>query len=191
MGKLFKTPKHMLLYNGLPSIIATTSIMKEKGKVKCLVGDQYSEIPFVENQRVRKTNNSVETVLQTSLHVSTFIIDCDVIPLKLDEPTTNTVYLFKNTTGINQYSNFKLDSDGYVIDCNEKGEEFEWCGAGVYYFADQTSFYDSAYKSKSMAEIIKHQTDFANLHNRPYFRFKGNTTSKIFRFGTLQDILCS
>lgn len=191
MGKLFKKPKHLLLYKGLPAIIASTTIMKGfGGKVKCLVGENYFDIPFVDNQRVTPTNNTVDTLRQTSMHVNTFVVDCDVIPLKLNTPKGNTVYLFKNTSGINQYSNFKLDSDGYVIECNEKGEEFEWCGAGVYYFSDQNDF-KTSFKSKSLSDVIKHQTEDAKTFNLPYMRFKGDTTSKIFRFGTLTDILCS
>jgi len=191
MGRLFKTPKHLLLYRGLPAIIASTTIMKGfGGKVKCLVGENYLDIPFVENVRVKPSDSPMETLRQFAVPSRFFVVDCDVIPLKLNEPKGNTIYLFKNTSGINQYSNFKLDDEGYVIDCNEKGEEFEWCGSGVYYFCDQDNF-SSSFKSKSLAEVINHEINAAKEYNQPHKRFKGDTTSKIFRFGTLTDIICS
>src|SRR6187551_3251720 len=96
MGKLFKTPKHLLLYRGLPAIIATTTIMKGfGGKVKCLVGEQYLDVPFVENIRVKPCDSQAETLRQVDVPSRCFIVDCDVIPLKLNQPRGNTVYLFK------------------------------------------------------------------------------------------------
>lgn len=182
MGRLFKTPKHLLLYKGVPAITLSTTFMKEFGTVKVLLGN-YPEVPYVDNIKVTPTDNPVDTIKQFMLKDNFFIVDCDIIPFGLNPPQGNTVYLFKNENQLTHYSNFKVEN-GLVVDCNEKGEVFDWAGAGIYFFRMNDDFYQYSVGAKSVSEIIRRMVrDGKKVH--------ADTTSKIFRFGTLEDILCN
>lgn len=180
MGKLFRTPKHQLLYHGAPAIDLSIANMNRFGKVKVLLGEQYEDVQFCDNVRVRPTENVIDTLKQIQLKDHFFIVDCDVIPLNLNPPKGTTAYLFKNKNQLSQHSNFDI-KDGLVSECNEKGKILPYAGAGVYYFNLNDDFYNYAIGAKTVAEI------FANMvrNNKPV---SADTTSNIFRFGTIQDI---
>ncbi len=180
MGKYFTTPKHLLLYKGTPAINYTVSQMKEFGSVKVLIGEHYKEVDWVENVIVKPTSNVIDTIKQASLKDKIFIVDCDVVPLFLNPPKGNTVYLFKNEKNLTHYSNYKVEN-GLVTECNEKGEVFEWAGAGVYYFEMNDDFYNHSVGATSLSEIFSRMVKAGK-------KVHADTTSKIFRFGTIKDI---
>ena len=182
MGKLFKTPKHLLLYKGISAITFSTTFMKDFGTVKVLIGN-YPDVPHVDNIKVTPTDNPVDTIKQFMLKDNFFIVDCDIIPFGLNKPQGNTVYLFRNENQLTHYSNFKVEN-GLVVDCNEKGKVFEWAGTGIYFFRMNDDFYQYSVGAKSVSEIIRRMVKAGKKVN-------ADTTSKIFRFGTLEDILCN
>lgn len=170
MGKMFKTPKHLLLHNGRPAIERTKELMA-----------QFGEVIICDHENTPPDTGIVDMLLQMDLPDNFFVVDCDVIPYKLNPPDGNTVYLFENTDKLDCYSNFKL-FHGKVLDCNEKQEVFDWAGAGVYFFRSASEFKESSYNCNTLAQVM------AKMLKRE-LSVKGDTTSEIFRFGSLQTIL--
>lgn len=174
LGQLFKTPKQNLLYQGRPAIERTKEYMSQFGEVAVVKLDH-------------ETANQVETIVNwiltedNILKGSFWVVDCDVVPVKLNKPKINTVYVFRPQSEVNQYSNFSVNEDSYVEECNEKGKRFDYCGAGIYFFLSPMEFLDNSYGKQSCAEVI------AAMIERGHY-FKADTTSEIFRFGTLHDI---
>ena len=168
MGRLFKTPKHNLLYKGRTALEQTIEYMSQFGEVKVMT-----------HENSPPDTGIVDMLLQMDLPDQFFVVDCDVIPIRItkygnDRPV---VYCFENKAGLGCYSNFDVDEKtGIVNQCNEKGEVFKWAGGGVYYFSnpDQVKKFPEC---KSLAEIMSKQRTLAD------------TTSEIFRFGSLQTIL--
>ncbi len=191
MGGLFKTPKHLLLYKGRPAIESTVEYMRQFGKVVILANfsryyDYLEKLFPGEVFPVSDTDNVVETIMQGASHIRSckhglYIVDCDIVPEKLNKPIGNTVYLFRNEDRINHYSNYKV-VDGMVIKCNEKGNLFDYAGAGVYHFSMIENFFDWRGHRESICAVMQEMihTGKRELH--------GDTTSEIFRLGTLPDI---
>jgi len=191
MGQLFKTPKHLLLYKGVPAIQRTISYLKLKfsdSNITILANRSYIDElePYskeVDLIKVGTTNSHVETLLQYTLLASGDImfIDCDIIPMNINTPFCNTVYGFNNKSGSKQYSNYTVNGDS-IIDCNEKDETSKYAGAGIYYFDDIEAFNISASGETSISRVIKKM-----ILTGIYFKFDIDNT--IFRFGTLNDIV--
>lgn len=181
MGKLFKTPKYNLLYKGRPALEQTGEYMSQFGEVKVMT-----------HENSPPDTGIVDMLLQMDLPDQFFVVDCDVIPIKLNKPEGTTVYCFENKLGLDCYSNFLPDENGFVFDCNEKEKTYKWAGAGVYYFESASEFkayakymnYDkeAIVHCKSLAEVIQ-------MLSINQIKVKADTTSKIFRFGSLQTIL--
>lgn len=179
LGELFKTPKHLLLYKGMPAVMASIEYMAKRfgGEIRVLVGWHIEWRPpdNVKGFLVCPTKSQVETLNLSKISGPVMFIDCDIVPLEINEPKGNTVYLFENKEWMKQYSNYKVE-DGKVIDCNEKGEFYPYAGAGIYYFENAADFYSNSEGCTSISQVVKK------------LPFKADTTSKIFRFGTLNDI---
>lgn len=172
MGRLFKTPKYNLLYKGRPALEQTIEYMSQFGEVKVMT-----------HENSPPDTGIVDMLLQMDLPDKFFVVDCDVIPIRLNPPQGTTVYCFENKAGLSCYSNFKVHpGDGEVFECNEKGEVFEFAGAGVYYFNDAKQFKTLATDCKSLAQVMAKILEYN-------FIVKADTTSEIFRFGSLQTIL--
>lgn len=182
MGSLFKTPKHLLLYEGKPAIVRTVDYMSQFGEVRVLANDirYYDDLKAILGDivvPVKATDNVIDTISQISIKGPLWIVDCDVVPVSLNIPLHSTVYCFKNPFGVNQYSNYMVDVDNNVIDCNEKGYKYDYSGAGIYYFSSPEQFTDNAFGCKSVSEVVRKAGDF-----------KADVTSTIFRLGSLPDI---
>ncbi len=178
MGQLFKTPKHLLLYRGKPALYAAIDYFKQifiGAEIIIMAGKQYStdiNFPLIE---LPETKSIVHALLLHPVTGPVMFVDCDIIPIELNKPIGNMVYLFKNEDWMKQYSNY-LVVDGKVVDCNEKGKFYHYAGAGIYYFENAQDFYDNAEGCTSISQVVKK------------LPFNADTTSKIFRFGTLNDI---
>lgn len=181
MSALFKTPKHLLLYQGKPAILRTVEYMEQFGEVRVLANEYryYEELKKLLGDIVIPvvgTDNVIDTINQMDYKGPLWIVDCDVVPLSLNIPIDNTVYCFKNPLGLNQYSNFLLDVDNNVLDCNEKGYKYDYSGAGIYYFASPDTFEKNSDGCASVSQVVAR------------CEFVADTTSEIFRLGTLPDI---
>lgn len=179
LGGLFKTPKHLLLYKGMPAIDASTRYMANRfpeADVLILANKKYySGLRMYHVSLVPNTESQIETLRLHPVKGPVMYMDCDIVPLEINKPVGNTVYLFKNELWMKQYSNYLVE-DGKVIDCNEKGEFLPYAGAGIYYFEDGYEFYEQSEGCNNISEVVKK------------LPFNSDTTSKIFRFGTLNDI---
>jgi len=129
MGKLFKTPKYNLLYKGRPALEQTVEYMSQFGEVKVMTHE--NSPPDI---------GIVDMLLQMDLPDDFFVVDCDVIPIRLNKPEGTTVYCFENKGGADCYSNFEVRADGRVTRCNEKEEVYRFAGAGIYYFEKAEQF---------------------------------------------------
>ncbi len=189
MGGLFKTPKHLLMIDGVSALKRTVDYMSQFGEVLILAGkDYYGQIPldviYMHTVTlVRPTNNVIETIFQ-GLEVDKtedlFLVDCDIVPIELKAPRKSTVFVFNNENGPNHYSNFDIENNT-VIGCNEKGEKFDWAGAGVYYFESQEQFISNSHGCESVAEVIEQMTAYG-------VEVLADMDNKIERIGTLPDI---
>lgn len=166
MGKLFKTPKHNLLYKGRPALEQTVEYMTQFGEVKVMT-----------HENSPPDTGIVDMLLQMDLPDKFFVVDCDVIPIRLNLPQGTTVYCFENKAELSCYSNFEV-WNGEVKECNEKETVYRYAGAGVYYFENVNQFKICANGCKSLSEVM-----------RKYDQVKADTTSEIFRFGSLNTIL--
>lgn len=169
MGKLFKTPKHNLLFRGRPALEQTIEYMSQFGEVKVMA-----------HENSPPDTGIVDMLLQMDLPDKFFVVDCDVIPIRINQPQGTTVYCFHNKEKLTGYSNFKTTGEK-VIACNEKGTVYPFAGAGVYYFED-IHFKEHAKGCVTLAQVMAKFVEWN-------FEVKADTTSEIFRFGSLQTIL--
>jgi hypothetical protein len=186
LGNLFKTPKHLLLYKGVPAIVASVNYMKSlfpDATILILAGRDYiSGLDAVglgdHIIAVTPTSSQIETLRLETLERtgSVMFVDCDIVPISINPPKGNTVYLFENKKWMKQYSNYAVIW-GAVVDSNEKGEYLPYAGTGLYYFEDVNDFNSYSVGCKSISEVIAKMPSFG-----------GDTTSQVFRFGTLNDI---
>ena len=183
LGLLFKTPKYNLLYNGIPAIQHTVNYMEQFGPVHVLglEGQQAPnlvKLPFLP---------LIDCLKKFGLEDDTFYIDCDVIPLKINRPTFDTIYTFKHDDkSPNQYGNVHVFmnahvSTGVVIESNEKGKPFNYCTAGIYFFQRAEWFDKYSHGCVSLSQVYNKMIVAGR-------RVYADTTSEIFRFGTLHDI---
>jgi len=184
MGRLFKTPKHLLLKDGKSAIQHTVEYMSKFGPYQIVCSAHYEDGLSQYNHVVAQpTKNVMETILQArfgNMNQDLYIVDCDVIPISLSDPEGNTVYLFENKTKNKQYSNFDV-LDGKVIDCNEKDGIMDWAGAGIYYFDSILTFVKFSNYCQSVSDVYKKMIASG-------YEVTANIDSEIFRFGTLHDI---
>ena len=169
MGSLFKTPKHNLLYKGRPALEQTVEYMSQFGEVKVMT-----------HENSPPDTGIVDMLLKMDLLDQFFVVDCDVIPIRINEPTGTTVYCFENKKGLTCYSNFEVGSDGFVNKANEKGEVYKYSGAGIYYFGNVEWFKKCAIGCKSLAQVMSVMMEMGVI--------VADTTSEIFRFGSLRTI---
>jgi hypothetical protein len=189
LGNLFKTPKHLLLYKGVPAIVASVNYMRSlfpDAQIVILANERYSDVMWDllgEDAWIEitpDTESQVDTLRWLTGHMtegSVMFVDCDIVPISINPPNGNTVYLFENKKWMKQYSNYELDACGFVTKCNEKGEYHPYAGAGIYHFIDVQRFNENSIGCKNISEVIA-----------KYGIFYADTLSQIFRFGTLNDI---
>lgn len=182
MGHLFRTPKHFLLYEGVPAIEVSIKLMSMFGQCT-VVTNEYNtaEIPGAKMVRMGPTESIVDMLRQMTLKDHIFVVDCDIVPLHVTPPKGNTVYCFANETGQNLYSNYKIDTDFNITEANEKGKLLDVCGAGIYYFDLNDDFYNNSVGCKSLSEVFQRMISNGK-------RVHANVTSEIYRLGTLPDI---
>lgn len=188
MGELFKTPKHLLLYNGKQII---SHICNYFGEVTILTNDDYiKEIgnlfyaSSIEIINIGKTNSQIETLLRYTEKIvdnNIMFVDCDIIPLTINSPLGNTVYCFENKLQYKQYSNYSAEN-GHITACNEKESVCKYAGAGVYYFESSDQFNKYAIGEKSISGVVKKMIQDG-------IKFKLDCSNEILRFGTLKDII--
>jgi len=184
LGKLFKAPKHLLLKDGIPAVRHTYEYMQRFGLVTIICNAKYEEALGDFNRIViPETDNVIETLrhgMPANFNTDLWIVDCDIIPAKLNRPKGNTVYLFENKEKKLHYSNFEV-RDGKVLSCNEKESLLPWAGAGIYYFRTTIEFMKHWNYCKNVSDVIRKMiASNVSVH--------ADTTSEIFRFGTLHDI---
>lgn len=194
LGRLFRKPKHLLLYSGTPVIEMSLNSLKKtfpEAKFTILTNEtywdelkKYSGMANILN--VGYTNSQVETLLKYTTELpgseSVMFVDCDIIPIRINKPVGNTIYVFRNEARNKQYSNFAADENNYITRCNEKEEVEEFAGAGIYYFdfvsqINEAALYESIVACGAKNLILKG------------IRIKVDADNEIFRFGTLNDIL--
>jgi hypothetical protein len=198
LGNLFKTPKHLLLYKGVPAIVASVNYMKSlfpDAEIVILANARYyaelADLVIDANVwEVVDTESQVETLRHfTTREVvqgSVMFVDCDIVPISINPPNGNTVYLFENKKWMKQYSNYSVGAFNFgepniIADCNEKGKYYPWAGSGLYYFENVETFNLHSKNCKSVSEVV--QSMISNAA-----RVYADTTSQVFRFGTLNDI---
>lgn len=176
LGLLFKTPKYNLLYHGKPAIEHTVEYMKQFGPVHVL-GLEGQQAP---NLVKLPPLPLIECFKQFGLEDDTFYVDCDVVPLKINLPKGDTIYCFRRTDDCNHYGNVQVQ-DGLALECNEKGKPFNYCSAGVYFFQKAESLASFSFGCASLSQVYNKRI-VAGLS------VSADTTSEIFRFGSLHDI---
>lgn len=186
MGSLFKTPKHLLLYKGVPAIERTLNYFGGM-EIHILTNDDYIQdlIKYHDEDihvtNVGYTNSQVDTILKfnPTHDIDIMLIDCDVIPIRLYNPGVNTVYVFENKLKDKQYSNFSRN--GVLVDnCNEKESVCEFAGAGIYYFRSFYQFREYSAGCSSISQVIGNMIKVTDVWI--------DADNEIFRFGTLKDI---
>jgi len=176
LGQLLKAPKYNLLYQGIPAIEHTVKYMERFGPVHVLglEGQQAPnlvKLPFLP---------LIECFKRFGLEDDTFYIDCDVIPLKINLHERDTVYAFpRKEESPNQYGNVHVRNNE-VIESNEKGKPFNYCTAGIYFFR-RAAWIEHSNGCVSLSQIV-------NQMIAARVTVQADTTSEIFRFGTLHDI---
>src|ERR1035437_8945636 len=165
LGCLFSTPKHLLLYQGHPALywslhnlvnafsFAKITILANKiyiDEIRQI--NQYYDVRVIQ---VESTNSQVETLLQftKTLEGDAMFVDCDIIPMRINFPMSNLVYVFDNVRKDKQYSNFVTQED-LITGCNEKDMLYKWAGAGVYYFDHVKIFNECALGEKNISGVI-------------------------------------
>jgi hypothetical protein len=142
---------------------------------------QFGEVKVMTHENSQPDTGIVDMLLKMDLSDQFFVVDCDVIPIRLNKPTGTTVYCFENKDRLGCYSNYDVKPDGMVKQCNEKQETFKYAGAGVYYFDNAKQFKGACYDGlKTLAQVMEKLLKTG---------VKADTTSEIFRFGSLQTIL--
>jgi len=178
LGQLLKAPKYNLLYQGIPAIEHTVKYMERFGPVHVLglEGQQAPnlvKLPFLP---------LIECLKKFGLEDDTFYIDCDVIPLKINRPTANTIYTFKRDEhGPNQYGNVNVSAESQVLESNEKGKPFNYCTAGIYFFQRAEWFDKYSNGCVSLSQVYNRMIADGRT-------VQADISSEIFRFGTLHDI---
>jgi hypothetical protein len=186
LGELFNTPKHLLLYKGNSAIYTSLQYMAKrfpKAEMIILVNKRYMKAmgPFTYAcTPCDDTGSQVETLRLAKVKGPVMFVDCDIVPEDINDPIGNTVYLFENKEWLKCYSNYKVNN-GEVTECNEKGEYFPYAGSGIYHFSDAGEFYDRSVGCDSISEVIREYLS----DSIPVY---ADTSSKVFRFGTLNDI---
>lgn len=187
MGKVFKTKKHLLTFDGFPAIHLSIKYMQDEFNRNALVvaSPENSDIDHQPMIVCNDSKSQVDTVL-FAIHSlgwkgSFFVVDCDVMPEHIPDPRGNTVYLFENESRRNQYSNFFLSNDYEVESCNEKEYLSRWAGTGIYFFDSAAQFTKHANYCKSISEVITKML-------KSGIKFHGETNCKVRRFGTIYDI---
>jgi hypothetical protein len=199
LGNLFKTPKHLLLYKGVPAIVASCRYMLSlfpDATIVILANDRYMGA-LIESDvnafilRMGDTDSQIETLRQFTTNTKdltgpVMFVDCDIVPISINPPKGNTVYLFENKKWMKQYSNYSVGAFTFgepniIADCNEKGKYYPWAGSGLYYFENVETFNLHSKNCKSVSEVV--QSMISNAA-----RVYADTTSQVFRFGTLNDI---
>jgi hypothetical protein len=155
MGSLFKTPKHLLLYKGIPGIVLSVNNLTntfKNSKVIILTNESYfnqlnstfKNNKLVDIRLIEKTNSQIETLLKGTIGLTgpVMFVDCDIIPIKLDyfKLKYPTIFTFENKEKLLNYSNYKINRYGNIVECNEKQKLFKQSGAGIYYFPDVQEF---------------------------------------------------
>ena len=196
MGSLFTTPKHLLLYEGVELITRSISTIISRYKnadVIILTNESYfdqlnqllANTANIAIRLIERTSSQVETLRKITEELAgpVMFVDCDIVPTVITnfDEIYPTVFTFQNTTELLNYSNFKVDRYGTILDCNEKQKIYKNAGAGIYYFPDVKVFNSYSINCKSVSECIK-------LMVQSGVRSKVNSDSIINRFGTLQDI---
>lgn len=196
MGSLFKTSKHLLSVVGKPIILHSIECLKDRFPQSSFIiatnKDYHDQLvamfenkDYVSVKLIDKTNSQVETLrlITTSLTGSVMFVDCDIVPKTITTFNSkhSTVFTFKNTNKLLNYSNYKANASKTIIDCNEKQKLYKNAGAGIYYFSDVNLFNQHSLNCKSVSECI------LTLVRRGV-KVKLNVDSVIDRYGTLQDI---
>ncbi len=183
MGGLFGTPKHMLLYKGRPAIELSVEYMSRFGQ--CIIvtdEDDTTQIKGATMVRMGRTDSIVDMLKQMPLKDQFFVVDCDIVPLNVPIPYGNTVYCFKNKAKeLNQYSNFAVNSEGYIVKGNEKQEQLDVCGTGIYFFNLNDDFYNNAVGAVSLSQVFNKMVSGGR-------RVYANVENEVYRLGTLPDI---
>lgn len=183
LGELFNTPKHLLLYKGYPAIMVSFRFFAQrfpKANFRILVNKRYmkgmGEYTYACTP-CEDTQSQVETLRigTKDLIGPVMFVDCDIVPEEIGDPIGNTVYLFENKEWLKCYSNYKVEH-GMVVDCNEKGEYYPYAGAGIYYFESAEEFNKMSEGCSSISQVVSKML------------FRADVDSKVFRFGTLNDI---
>lgn len=194
MGSLFSTPKHLLLHHGKELILQSINTIKYRfptANIIILTNDIYYEAlrdllgSDITIHQIGQTQSQVETLrtISTSLIGKCMFIDCDILPITIGEfnELYPTVFTFVNNTKLLNYSNFKVNSNNTILECNEKQKLHKYAGAGIYYFPDIKLFNYYSQNCKNISECI-------NLLISEQIKCKINSNSTIHRYGTLQDI---
>ncbi len=186
MGSLFKTPKHLLLYKGIPAIENTLNYLGGM-ETHILTNDDYiGDLMKYHDEDIKVhnigyTESQVETIRQfdPKNDIDVMIVDCDGIPIRLYHPAVNMVYVFENKLQDKQYSNFSVQGV-LVKSCNEKETVCQYAGAGIYYFRSFFTFVKHSKGCTSISQVI------SNMIKEEDVWFDAD--NEIFRFGTLKDI---
>ena len=75
MGKLFKTPKYNLLYKGRPALEQTVEYMS-----------QFGDVMVMTHENSPPDSGIVDMLCKMDLPDQFFVVDCDVIPIKINPP---------------------------------------------------------------------------------------------------------
>lgn len=196
MGSLFTTPKHLLLYEGKEIIKRSIDVILNKYENANIIiitnRDYYDALNLlfekynsVSIKVIERTNSQIETLTKATneLKGKVMFIDCDILPINISNfcETYPTVFTFKNTNKLLNYSNFKINKYNTILDCNEKEKIYKNAGAGIYYFPEVLIFNKYSNNCSNVSQCIK-------LMIRDGIKAKVNQNSDINRFGTLQDI---
>jgi hypothetical protein len=196
MGSLFKTPKHLLLYKGIPGIVLSVNNLTntfKNSKVIILTNESYfnqlnstfKNNKLVDIRLIEKTNSQIETLLKGTIGLTgpVMFVDCDIIPIKLDyfKLKYPTIFTFENKEKLLNYSNYKINRYGNIVECNEKQKLFKQSGAGIYYFPDVQEFNKNSNECSNVSQVVQKLVKNGS-------KVKANISSEIYRFGTLQDI---
>lgn len=196
MGSLFKTPKHLLLYQGISGIKHSVNNLIDRfknSKIIILTNESYFNelnLLFKDNEQVdirliEKTNSQIETLLVATKYLtgSVMFVDCDIIPTKISnfKPKYTTIFTFENKEKLLNYSNYRIDRYNNIIECNEKQKAFKQSGAGIYYFPNVNEFNKNSIDCTNVSQVVQ-------KFIKNGIKVKANIDSEIYRFGTLQDI---
>jgi hypothetical protein len=196
VGKLFKTPKHLLLYKGIPALYYNLQYFNKMNYVdevviltnNSYINELFDFLHLATIVDVGKTSSQVETLRRYTENIpyaDIMFVDCDIIIKDIVQPDFNTVFVFENKNKDKQYSNYKVSFEhgNYVItDCNEKENYEKYAGSGVYYFQNIADFSEYSKSCTSISHVVKNMINAGK-------KFIIDKDNDIYRFGTLKDIL--